>query len=61
MAILPSGSKVIPAGQTDKILNGTNGINVNVVIQGNVIGNESFINQVGAAVWNKVNLALLNS
>ena len=62
MAILPSGSKVIPAGQTDKILNNSNGgIHLYLTIQGNVIGNEQFSNQVGQHVYNQIQLAMINS
>lgn len=59
---LPGGSQIKTNSQSKKIANEkTNMPSIQVIIQGNVIGNESFINQVGAAVWNKVNLALLNS
>ena len=59
---LPGGSQIKTNSQSKKIANEkTNMPSIQVIIQGNVTGNESFINQVGAAVWNKVNLALLNS
>lgn len=63
MAILPSGSKVIPAGQTNKILNGNgnNGMNVYVIVQGNMVGNEEFANQVGQHVYNQIQLGMVNS
>ena len=54
MAILPSGSKVIPAGQTDKILNNNKGLVINLNIAGNVIGNEQFADYVGEHIVNKV-------
>ncbi|WP_338340139.1 phage tail tape measure protein, partial [Clostridium butyricum] len=58
---LPNGSQVIPADKTDKILNNSNGgVQVSVVIQGNVIGNEEYADYVGNHVWNKVKLGLEN-
>ena len=54
IAILPSGSKVIPAGQTDKILNNNKGIVINLNISGNVIGNEEFADYVGEHIVSKV-------
>ncbi|EDT74752.1 phage tail tape measure protein [Clostridium butyricum] len=54
LAYLPGGSAIVPADKTDKILNGGSGINVQVTIQGNVIGNESFADYVGGHVVNKV-------
>lgn len=56
---LPNGSKVIPADKSKNITKG-NGINVNVTIQGNVIGNKKFADEVGQTVATKVVLALEN-
>lgn len=55
---LPNGSKVIPSDKSDKMLN--SGVNVQVIIQGNVIGNEEFANYTGNVIANKVILALGN-
>ena len=62
MAVLPNGSKVIPSDKTDKLLNGAGASpTVNVIIQGNVIGNEQFINEIGQVITNKVKVALINT
>ncbi|ABR33102.1 hypothetical protein Cbei_0918 [Clostridium beijerinckii NCIMB 8052] len=62
MAILPSGSKVIPAGQTDKILNNSGAsIIVQLTVQGNMIGNEEFADQVGQHIFNKLYYQMVNS
>lgn len=55
---LPNGSKVIPADKSKNITG--KGVNVNVTIQGNVIGNKQFVNEVGEEVATKVILALDN-
>ena len=55
---LPNGSKVIPSDKSDKMLKG--GINVQVVIQGNVIGNEDFANYVGNIIVSKIKGKLVN-
>lgn len=55
----PNGTKIIPADKSAKMLGGKN-INVNVTIQGNVIGNKQFIDEVGTVISNKVVLALAN-
>ncbi len=56
---LPSGSKVIPHDKSEKMLSGKN-ITVNVTIQGNVIGNKQFIDEVGTVISNRLDLALAN-
>lgn len=62
MAILPSGSKVIPAGQTDKILNNSGAsIIVQLTVQGNMIGNEEFADQVGQHIFDKLYYQMVNS
>lgn len=58
---LPNGSKVIPADKTDKILNGSGGTTVQVIVQGNVIGNHDFANQMGEIITNKLKVALINN
>lgn len=60
MAVLPSGSKVIPADKTSKALSGKTEVNVNLTIEGNVIGNEAFADEVGNKVATKIILALDN-
>lgn len=58
---LPRGSSVKTNAQTQRELSGSNGnVTVNVNIAGNVIGNESFIDQVGQAISSRVSLALSN-
>jgi phage-related protein len=59
MAVLPSGSKVIPAGQTNKILNDKKEINININFD-TFIGEESFANRCGEIMANKIKLALAN-
>ncbi len=55
----PNGTKIIPADKSAKMLGGKN-ITVNVTIQGNVIGNKQFIDEVGTVISNRLNLALAN-
>lgn len=59
MAVLPSGSKVIPAGQTDKILNDKKEININIKFD-TFIGEESFADRCGEIIVGKIKLALAN-
>jgi hypothetical protein len=58
---LPRGSSVKTNAQTQRELSG-NGYTINcpVTVQGNVIGNDSFIDQVGDAISGRVTLALSN-
>ncbi|MGE4272058.1 MAG: hypothetical protein AB7E31_04210 [Desulfitobacterium sp.] len=56
---LPGGSKVATADKTRQALGGK-GVNVQVIIQGNVIGNETFADYVGDRVVSKVLLAVDN-
>lgn len=59
---LPRGSSINTNAQTQRELSGGGTtINCPVTIQGNVIGNESFIDQVGNAISNRVSLAIANS
>lgn len=58
---LPNGSKVIPADKSEKILNKNNDINITVNIQGNVIGNEEYVNKIGEIICRKVKMALSNT
>lgn len=56
---LPNGTQIIPHDVSTKMGSGYT-VNCPVTIQGNVIGNESFIDQVGDAISSRVSLALGN-
>lgn len=56
---LPNGSTVIPADKSKMLLGGS-GVVVNVAVNGNVIGNKAFIEQVGYEVASKVRNAIYN-
>lgn len=49
VAYLPSGSTIIPADKSERLLNGTGGRRtvVNVTVQGNIIGNEAYADYLG--------------
>lgn len=58
---LPRGSSINTNAQTQRELSGSGQtINCPVTIQGNVIGNQDFIDQVGDAISGRVSLALSN-
>lgn len=57
---LPNGSRVIPADKSKKIVEKSGGITVYVTIQGNVIGNEKFVDDVGNKVAKKIKEAIDN-
>lgn len=57
---LPNGSKVIPADKTDKLLSDKSAPTINITVQGNVIGNHEFINEMGSMITQKLKLALAN-
>lgn len=57
---LPRGSSINTNAQTQRELSGGNNVTVNMTVQGNLIGNESFIDQVGDAISGRVTLALSN-
>ena len=57
---LPSGTQIIPHDVSDKAAGGRS-VTVNVNIQGNVIGNREFTEQVGSYVGRKVLAALGNT
>lgn len=57
---LPRGTKISTNSQSNKIASG-NIPPIQVTIQGNVIGNQSFIDKVGSAIYDKISLALANS
>lgn len=60
MVHLPNGSKVIPSDKTDKLLNNNSTPQINITVQGNVIGNHEFINEMGSMITQKLKLALAN-
>lgn len=60
MVDLPNGSKVIPADKTDKLLNGKSAPIINITVQGNVIGNHEFIDEMGSVITSQLKLALAN-
>lgn len=51
---MPSGSKVTPADKTKQLLKSGNAVNVHITVQGNVIGNEQYANQLGSIIVQKV-------
>lgn len=58
---LPNGSQVIPHDESMKQLaNNRGNVTVNVTVQGNVIGNEDFMDACGRHVTDKVMLAMGN-
>ena len=59
---LSSGETIIPADKSDRLFKNKTGqdIKIEVIVQGNVIGNKQFINEVGEEVYTKVKLALDN-
>lgn len=57
---LPSGSQVIPADKTDKMLSGGQTFNIPINIQGNVIGNEEYANSLGDLLVSKLQTAMSN-
>nr|DAD90923.1 MAG TPA: minor tail protein [Siphoviridae sp. ctkBO7]DAD91127.1 MAG TPA: minor tail protein [Siphoviridae sp. ctuaf34] len=58
---LPNGSQVIPHDESMKQLaNSGGGVTVNMTIQGNVIGNEAFMNECGKHITEKIMLAMNN-
>ncbi len=56
---LPSGTRIIPHDVSKKAARG-NTINVNVIIQGNVIGNKAYANEVGEVIVEKILRAIEN-
>lgn len=58
---LPNGSQIIPHDESLKQLaNSNGGVTVNMTIQGNVIGNEAFMNECGKHITEKIMLAMNN-
>lgn len=58
---LPSGSTIVPHDLSKQIVGNTNGgITVNLTINGNMIGNEEFMNECGQHITDKILLAMNN-
>jgi phage-related protein len=58
---LPNGSQVIPHDESLKQLANSNcNVTLNMTIQGNVIGNETFMNECGKHITEKIMLAMNN-
>ena len=58
---LPGGTQIKTNSQSKKIANEKSNMPpIQVIIQGNVIGNESFIDQVGSTIYNKIQIAMAN-
>ena len=58
---LPSGTQIIPNSETKKIMNNQNQtVNVNVIVQGNMIGNEKAMREFGDYVGGRLVTALNN-
>lgn len=58
---LPNGTQIIPHDVSKKAVQGGGNVTVNVTIQGNVVGNEAFANQIGAIIAKRVITANGNS
>ncbi len=56
---LPNGTQIIPHDVSTKMGGGYT-INAPVTIQGNVIGNSEFIDEIGNALSNRISLAIAN-
>lgn len=56
---LPNGTQIIPNDISKQMGSGYT-INCPVTVQGNVIGNDDFVNQIGQAISSRVSLALSN-
>lgn len=57
---LPNGTKIIPNSISKKSVSNSRNINIHVTVQGNVIGNEAYVNEMGEKITQKVILALGN-
>jgi hypothetical protein len=59
MVTLPTGSKISTASETQKMLSGKNGGDINIYFNGNV-GTEEFFNEAGEFIAQKIRTGLLN-
>lgn len=57
---LPSGTQIIPHDVSTKMASQGISIVNNINIDGNVIGNESFVNEIGDTISSRVSMALAN-
>lgn len=58
---LPNGTQIIPHDISEKMASsGGTTVNCPVTIQGNVIGSDDFVNQIGKAIVGRVQLAISN-
>ncbi|GMQ56789.1 hypothetical protein AN1V17_11830 [Vallitalea sediminicola] len=58
----PNGTKIYPHDESVKMAREegrkeSDGLNITVIVQGNMVGNESFANEVGCIIWNKIKTA----
>lgn len=60
-ALLPSGTQIIPHDKVDQAIGGGKNINVQVIVQGNVIGNKQYMEETGSYVARKILDALGNA
>lgn len=58
-AVFPSGTRIIPADKAEKA-GGNKNVTVNVIVQGNMIGNEEYMEQTGEYIVRKILPALDN-
>ena len=58
---LPNGTQIIPHDISQKMAGSGMTINCPVTIQGNVISNNDFIDEIGNAISSRVSLAIANS
>lgn len=59
--VLPSGTSILGADKTEQLVNNYGGgITLHLTVQGNVIGNEDFMNQCGAFIVNKLKESMNN-
>lgn len=57
---LPQGTQIKTNNESKNMVNNNNSSPIQVIIQGNVIGNESFADYIGEVIFNKIQLASVN-
>lgn len=57
---LPNGTQIIPHDLSKQMLQGNRTVQININVQGNVIGNDEFYNECGNAIYTKLKNALGN-
>lgn len=57
---LPSGTQIVPGDKTKKMMNQNNTPSVNVIVQGNIIGNKEYADYLGEHILNEIKLGMLN-